>query len=77
VYGDWVVQRRQHLVDLHFRALDVLVDVWTDRGDPAQAVALATSMVGIDRLRERSCRRLIEVNGLAGDAAGAQRALMR
>lgn len=77
VYGDWVVDRRQRLVDLHYRSLDVLVDVWVERGDLTQAIALAAGMIGIDRLRERGYRRLIEVNGLAGDAAGAQRAFVR
>ena len=77
VYGDWVVDKRQLLDELQYRSLEVLVDVWIQRADLRQAAGLAEGIVGLDRLRERGYRRLIEVNGLAGDTAAAQRAFVR
>ncbi|MGI9657574.1 MAG: AfsR/SARP family transcriptional regulator [Gaiellaceae bacterium] len=77
VYGDWVVNKRQLLGELQYRSLEVLVDVWIERRDLRQAAGLADAMVSLDRLRERGYRRLIEVNGLAGDSAAAQRVFVR
>ncbi len=77
VYGGWVVDRRQVLDDQHYRSLEVLVDVWIARRDFHQAARLAEGMVSVDRLREPGYRRSIEVHGLAGDAAAAQRAFVR
>ena len=77
VYGDWVLDKRQLLGELHYRSLEVLADVWIERGELRQAAGVAESMVSLDRLRERGHRRLIEVSGLAGDAAAAQRAFVR
>ncbi len=77
VYGDWVVGQRQELEDLHYRALEVLVDVWVERDDLGQAVGVAEALTSVDRLRERGYRRLIEVHGAANDTAAAQRAFLR
>lgn len=77
VYGDWVVDRRFQLEQLHYRSLDVLVDVWLARGDLAQAADLAGRMVSLDRLREHGYRRVIEVSSRAGDVASAQRAFVQ
>ena len=51
VYGDWVLQTRQQLEELRYRSLEVLVDVWIERGDLGQAAGLAEGMVTLDRLR--------------------------
>jgi DNA-binding SARP family transcriptional activator len=77
VYSDWVVGKRQELEDLHYRGLEVLVDVWVARDDLKQAVGVAEALTSVDRLRERGHRRLIELHGAANDAASAQRAYLR
>jgi len=77
VYSDRVVAKREAIVDLHYRALDVLAGVWDARGEVGQAVSAAEELTRVDRLRERGYRRLIELHGAAGDAASAQRVFVR
>ena len=59
---------------MHLRALDVLAEVWRDRGDHGLSVATARDLVALEPFREASHRTLMAAHLAAGDTAGAARA---
>lgn len=70
----WVAEAQGRLRRVHVRALAVLADLWSERGDHGLAVATARDLVALEPLREASHRALIAAHQAAGDAAEAARA---
>ncbi len=72
--GEWLDVLRGRLVDVRLRAIEVLGEVWIDRGDPALAARDAAEAIGIDPYRETAHRLLIRAHAAAGDNAAAVKA---
>lgn len=72
-YGDWVMPERERLHQLHIAALQQLLDQTEDARDYTTALGYAQQLAREDPLCEAHCRRLIHLQMLAGDRAGALR----
>jgi DNA-binding SARP family transcriptional activator len=72
-YDDWVVYERERLQQLRLRALELLADQLTARGDVDHALEAAMSAVAIEPLRESAHRALIRVHLLVGNHVDAVR----
>lgn len=73
-YNPWVESRRSELVELRWRGLDCLCQVWIARGDLALAIQAARQLIQLAPLRESSHARLMECHLAAGNRAEALRA---
>jgi hypothetical protein len=72
-YGDWVMPERERLHQLHNAALQRLLEQAEDARDYTAALGYAQQLAREDPLCETHCRRLIHLQMLAGDRAGALR----
>ena len=75
--GEWVEARRRRLGDVLVRSLDVLADVWNQRGDFALAAKVAEEALALEPFRESGYRRLMQARLGAGDRAEALRVYER
>jgi len=73
----WLDGERTRLHRVHERALEVLVDVWADRGDDEQRVQMAHELVRVAPLSATAQRRLVEALRAKGDRAAAAAAARR
>lgn len=71
---DWVAEAQGRLRRIRVRALAVLVEVYTHRGDHELAVATARDLVALEPFRESSHRLLMRAHTEAGNRAEALRA---
>jgi DNA-binding SARP family transcriptional activator len=72
-YDDWVLERREHLRQLHLEALERLARLYEERGDPGRAVPHAERLLRQDPLREETYRLLMRLHDARGDRARALR----
>jgi DNA-binding SARP family transcriptional activator len=72
--GPWVSAWRARLTDVRLRALDLLSQVWLEKGEPDQAGRDAEAILLIDPYREEAYRTLIRAHLARGDHASAARA---
>jgi DNA-binding SARP family transcriptional activator len=75
--GPWATAWRARLVDVRLRALDLLSQVWLEKGEPDQAGRDAEALLLIDPYREAAYRTLIRAHLASGDHASAARAYAR
>lgn len=76
-YEDWIASERQRLREAFERALDRLIQLLEDQQDYRAAISHARRLVRDDPLRETSYRRLMRLQALVGDRAGALRTYHR
>jgi SARP family transcriptional regulator, regulator of embCAB operon len=72
-YDDWVVYERARLAQLRLRALQLLAEMLTDKGDVAEALVAASAAVSIEPLHEPALRSLVGAEIADGDFSGAVR----
>jgi DNA-binding SARP family transcriptional activator len=72
-YGDWAEQERGRLRALHVRALSCLGEVWSVRGNFAQAGYMAREAIALEPYRETGYRQLMSALHAGGDRAEALR----
>lgn len=77
LYEDWIAPHRQRLRQAFERALERLIQVLEDRRNYRAAIDYARRLVRHDPIREASCRRLMRLQALIGDRAGALRTYHR
>jgi DNA-binding SARP family transcriptional activator len=73
-YDDWILPHRERLRQAHLRALERLTRLLEDRREYDAAIAHAQRILRLDPLHEAACRRLMHLQGLKSDRAGALRA---
>jgi len=76
-YDDWIAPERQRLRQAFTGALERLIRLLEDRRDYRAAIDHARRLVRHDPLREDSYRRLMRLQALIGDRAGALRTYHR
>ena len=69
--GDWSERKREHLLGLRIRALDVRARVALAHGDPVGAATDAEIVVDLDPYRESAYALLMQAQMAAGDPARA------
>jgi DNA-binding SARP family transcriptional activator len=72
-FDGWLSRRRYHFEKLHLRARRRRIVELLDAGALADALEVATIWAEIDPEEEEAHQRIIELNGLLGRAAAAQR----
>ena len=72
-YDDWLVSERNRLQQLFFHANETLLQLLEDQRDYQKAAQAAQRLLRHDPLREATYRRLMRVQALAGNKAGALR----
>jgi DNA-binding SARP family transcriptional activator len=72
-YDEWVITERQRLTGLLLQCAEQLVRLLDDERDYTSAITVAMRILQYDPLDEAAYRRLIRLQGLAGDRAGARR----
>ena len=72
-FENWVSQQRAELEVLYLRAMEGLVDAYTDQRDFSQAIQAARRYLGTDDLAEAIHRKLITLYSLNGERAKALR----
>ncbi len=72
-YDDWIVPERARLLDALLAAGERLADLLERQRDYRGAVPWARRLLDHEPLNEESCRRLMRLQALAGDRAGALR----
>jgi DNA-binding SARP family transcriptional activator len=72
-YDEWIVAERDRLAAVAQRALDELVDLLEAQREYGPAIVHAERLIKHDPLNEAAYRRLMRLNVLAGDHAGARR----
>ena len=77
LYEDWIIPERRRLRQAFERALERLTRLLENEHDYRTAVDYARRLVRHDRLREASYRRLMRLQALVGDRAGALRTYHR
>jgi DNA-binding SARP family transcriptional activator len=77
LYEDWIIPERRRLRQAFERALERLTRLLENQHDYRTAVDYARRLVRHDRLREASYRRLMRLQALVGDRAGALRTYHR
>lgn len=73
----WVDALRTRLNELAVRALDLLVQVYRERGEHTLAIAVGRDLVALEPFREASHRHLMRAHLAAGDRAEAVRVHQR
>ena len=72
-YDDWIVPERERLLDAFLAAGERLANLLESGRDYRSAVRWARRLLDNEPLNEKSCRRLMRLQALAGDRAGALR----
>jgi len=72
-YDDWLVSERERLQQLFFHANETLIQMLEDQRDYHSAAQAAQRLLHHDPLHEATYRRLMRVQALAGNKAGALR----
>jgi DNA-binding SARP family transcriptional activator len=72
--GPWVARRRERLRAVHLRSLELLANLWVDRGEPSLAVGDAEQALRLEPFRESAYRALMRAHVRAGNRAEALRA---
>jgi DNA-binding SARP family transcriptional activator len=75
--GEWIDRRRAEQRAQLLRALELLADVWSQRGEGAQGVLVAEEVVALEPFKETAHRRLMQAHAAAGNRAEALRAYER
>ena len=75
--GEWIDRRRAERRTQLLRALEILAEVWSQRGEVAQGVLVAEEAVALEPFKETAHRRLMQAHAAAGDRAEALRAYER
>ena len=75
--GEWIDRRRAERRTQLLRALEILAEVWSLRGEVAQGVLVAEEAVALEPFRETAHRRLMQAHAAAGNRAEALRAYER
>lgn len=75
--GEWIDRRRTERRTHLLRALEILADVWSQRGEVAHGVLVAEEAVALEPFRETAHRRLMQAHAAAGNRAEALRAYER
>jgi DNA-binding SARP family transcriptional activator len=75
--GEWIDRRRAEQRTQLLRALEILAEVWSRRGEVAQGVRVAEEAVALEPFRETAHRRLMQAHVAAGNRAEALRAYER
>jgi DNA-binding SARP family transcriptional activator len=75
--GEWIDRRRAERRTQLLRALEILAEVWSQRGEVAQGVLAAEEAVALEPFRETTHRRLMQAHAAAGNRAEALRAYER
>lgn len=71
--AEWIRQERLARAECYLAALEMLAEQREQRGDLPEAVRLWQRVIGADSLREAAHRRIMEICGRLGDAAGLER----
>ena len=77
LYEDWIIPERRRLRQAFERALERLTRLLENQHDYRAAIEYARRLVRHDSLREASYRRLMRLQALIGDRAGALRTYHR
>jgi DNA-binding SARP family transcriptional activator len=72
-YQDWYLYERERFQHMYLVMLDKLMDYCEARGDYATGLAYGALILGCERARERTHRRLMRLHYLAGDRTAALR----
>jgi len=72
-YDDWILPERQRLRQAFTEALEGLILLLEDQRDYRAAIGYAQRLLRHDPLHEATCRRLMRLQALSGDRAGALR----
>ncbi len=72
-YDDWVLAARESFRKRYLSALEELLSLFESRREYAQAIRLAQKLLREDPLHEAAYRRLMRLQSLDGDVAGALR----
>lgn len=75
--GRWVESRRESLLRVRLRALDLLADIHSVNRETALAVRASEEMIALEPFRESGYRRLMRVYQKSGDRAEALRVYER
>ncbi|MGH9011777.1 MAG: AfsR/SARP family transcriptional regulator, partial [Acidimicrobiia bacterium] len=75
--GEWIERRRAERRSQLLRALEILAEVWSQRGEVAQGVLVAEEAVALEPFKETAHRRLMQAHAAAGNRAEALRAYER
>ena len=76
-YQDWCLSERERLQDLHLAMLDKLMDYCVAHREYDSAIAYGGRILRHDRARECTHQRLMRLQYLVGDRAGALRQYQR
>jgi DNA-binding SARP family transcriptional activator len=72
-YQDWCLYKREHLQFLYLAMLDKLMDYYEARGDYENGLLLGEKILQLDRARERTHRKMMQMYYLLGDRTSALR----
>ena len=72
-YQDWCIFERERLQNIYLNVLDKLMDHCQSTGDYEAGLAYGAQMLRLDRARERTHRRMMQMYYLAGDRTAALR----
>jgi DNA-binding SARP family transcriptional activator len=72
-YDDWILSERERLRQAFTEALERLILLLEDQRDYRAAIGYAQRLLRHDPLHEATCRRLMRLQALSGDRAGALR----
>jgi predicted ATPase/DNA-binding SARP family transcriptional activator len=72
-YDDWIQPERERLRQAYAGALERLLQLLEDQGEPRAALASAQRLLRHDPLREETYRDLMRLYAACGDRAGARR----
>jgi DNA-binding SARP family transcriptional activator len=75
--GEWIDRCRAERRTQLLRALEILAEVWSQRGEVAQGVLVAEEAVALEPFKETAHRRLMQAHAAAGNRAEALRAYER
>lgn len=72
-YQDWCIFERERLQNIYLNVLDKLMDHCQSTGDYEAGLAYGAQMLRLDRARERTHRRMMQMCYLSGDRTAALR----